>query len=586
MKTNRKNQRLFEDMRKKYPQYKQQAAQGKLSSLYHNEAVVRNQLKRLNGIWEPELPGYDTVYANYAALLEDISTRLLERYNQKNHTLYQFAQVVKGHKKEYLQSGMMAVLAAYHIPKQVREEFQRLLPKAPHLEYPQARRMKRTFYLHLGETNTGKTYQALMRMKGSERGIYLAPLRILALENFERLNHEGIPCDLLTGEEEMRVDGARHLCCTVEKAALEPQYDVAVIDEVQLLNDSQRGDAWTRAILGLCCEEIHLCGAALVKDQLLKLIHDCGDEYVFTPYVRTIPLQVEHSPVRLAAIRAGDALVAFSKRQVLGLSSRLTDMGIDNQVIYGDLPPEVRRMQYQAFIRSPRPVLVATDAIGMGVNLPIRRLIFTQKEKFDGENFRSLTPQEVKQIAGRAGRIGIYDVGYVACLDNSIPFIEAMLDTADEAIAQAVIGPSEVILQIPLLSLREKLALWSLEKETLPYYRKKDVRDYLAVLDVLKPYRLPEPVQWQLMRIPFDVASEALISLFDEYVQKRFVEGAAQLPKPHSLCRYLGDWELYYQQVGLYYAFSKALEMPVDEPWLKAMRIRICQEIQGILKNG
>lgn len=360
---------------------------------------------------------------------------------------------------------------------------------------------------------------------------------------------------------------------------------MAVIDEVQLVADSHRGDAWTRAILGLCCPEIHLCGAALVKEQLLNMIQDCGDDYVLKEYTRSIPLMVQRKPVKLSAIRSGDALVAFSKRGVLSLSTYLAGIGIPNHVIYGDLPPEVRRMQYDAFIHSPRPVLVATDAIGMGVNLPIRRLIFAQTEKFDGENYRSLTPQEVKQIAGRAGRIGIYDVGYVACLDSSVDFIDDMLSTEDDPITQAVIGPSEVILKIGLLPLREKLALWSLEQESLPYYRKKDVRECLLILDLLKPYRLPEPVQWHLMRIPFDSENEWLAAQFDEYVRLRFHDKAAQLPKPANPCRSLPEWELYYQQVGLYYAFSKAMEMPVDERWLKNIRLHICREIQHLLRK-
>lgn len=589
VKNEKKALRAFQEIRKKYPQFKQQAASSKAGSLFHQEAVIRNQLWQLRSLAHHQPPGYDAVYGQYENLLQDISRRLLARYNQKNRTSYELEAVVKGHRQEYLRTGVMAVLAAYHIPRRVREEFRRLLPKAPQQEYPAARALRRTFILHLGDTNTGKTYQALGRMMESGRGVYLAPLRILALENFERLNKEGVPCDLLTGEEEIRVPGARHLCCTVKMAALQGgdagNYEVAVIDEVQLLADSQQGDAWTRAILGLCCPEIHLCGAALVQEQLLRMIQDCGDDYVLKQYTRSVPLMVESAPARLSGVGAGDALVAFSKREVLSLSGLLARRGVPNHVIYGDLPPGVRRMQYEAFLGSPKPVLVATDAIGMGVNLPIRRLIFTRQEKFDGETFRPLTPQEVKQIAGRAGRLGIYDVGYVACLGGGIDFIEAMLNWEDEPIPQAVIGPSEAILGIGLLPLREKLALWSLEEEHLPYYRKKDVREYLAILDLLKPYRLPEPVQWHLMRVPFDSENPDLAAQFDNSVRLRFQEGAAKLPRPHNPCRDLADWELYYRQLDLYYAFSKAMEMPMDEEWLRDTRIFICKEIQRLLRN-
>ena len=155
----------------------------------------------------------------------------------------------------------------------------------------------------------------------------------------------------------------------------------------------------------------------------------------------------------------------------------------------------------------------------MGVNLPIRRLIFTEVEKFDGEVRRLLTTQEVKQIAGRAGRIGIYDVGYVATLGGGIDLIEDRLLAEDEPIEQAVVGPEEAILQIGLLPLREKLALWSTHPESLPYYRKKDVRNELLILDLLRSYHLPERIQWRLMHATVPPAATV-----------RFPENAKQQP--------------------------------------------------------
>ena len=197
-----------------------------------------------------ELSGYKRAFDDYVALLNDVSTRLLERYNTTNKTDYVFEEVVKGNFSAYLRSGIISILVTNHIPRIVAEEFGHYLPENPMDEYPGARKLKRRFILHLGDTNTGKTYNALQRLKSCDDGIYLAPLRILALENYERLNRENVPCSLLTGEEEVIIEGARHSSCTVEKADLTKTYAVAVIDEVQLLADSQRGDAWTRAILG------------------------------------------------------------------------------------------------------------------------------------------------------------------------------------------------------------------------------------------------------------------------------------------------------------------------------------------------
>ena len=583
MKKGQRTKHEFDYINKQFPKLKQQAAETKNNKLWHLEAVIRNKIKDLRALQPGGLSEYRQLYDGYVGLLDDVSARLLEHYNKANKTDYEFREIIGGNFRAYLNSGIISVLVTNHIPKIVAEEFSRLLPENPKDEYPMARNIKRKFILHLGETNTGKTYNALQRLKQSENGVYLAPLRILALENFERLNSEGVPCNLLTGEEEIAVEGAHHSSCTVEKANILEFYEIAVIDEIQMVGDSQRGDAWTRAILGLCCPEIHLCGALNAKEQLIRMIADCGDEIEIKEYSRLVPLRTQRSHVKFSDVRKGDALVAFSKRKVLSLSAYFSERGIKNSVIYGDLPPEVRRLQYDSFIRGENDVLVSTDAIGMGVNLPIRRIIFTEIKKFDGEEFRFLSSQETKQIAGRAGRIGIYDVGYVACMEDDISFIEYRLQIPDEEIERAVVGPSEAILNIGILPLKEKLALWSTREEALPHYRKKDIRDYILILDRLKPYRLPEAVEWRLMVLPFDVNSEALLSQFICYVEECFTIKTEELSKPELPSGTLSEYEQYYQKVNLYYSFSKSMNLGFDEKWVYDTRKTVSEEINRLL---
>ncbi|MGI5985944.1 MAG: RNA helicase [Clostridiales bacterium] len=583
MKKDQRVQHEFNYLKKQYPKIKQQVAESKNKKLWHHEAVIRNKIKDLKALPANHLGGYRETYDGYVSLLEEVSVRLLESYNKSNNTNYRFDEIVEGNFKAYLNSGIISVLVTSHIPKIVAEEFSRLLPENPKDEYPTARKMKRKFFLHLGETNTGKTYNALQRLKQSGNGVYLAPLRILALENYERLNREGVPCNLLTGEEEIKVEGARHSSCTVEKADILNFYEVAVIDEIQLISDSQRGDAWTRAILGLCCPEIHLCGALNAKEQLIKMIKDCGDDLEIKEYSRLVPLQTQRARVKFSDVRRGDALVAFSKRKVLSLSRYFSERGIKNSVIYGDLPPEVRRFQYDSFISGENHILISTDAIGMGVNLPIRRIVFTEIKKFDGEEFRFLSSQEVKQIAGRAGRIGIYDVGYVACMNDDISFIENQLQIQDEQIEKSVVGPSEVILDIGWLPLKEKLALWSTREESLKYYRKKDVRDQILILDKLRPYKLSEAVEWRLMMLPFDVNSEELLGQFIIYVEEIFIMKTGKLSKPLLNSHTLSEYEEYYQKVNLYYSFSKSLNLDFDEQWVYETRKRVSDEINRLL---
>ena len=585
MKKHQRTQREYEVLKKLLPKLKRQVAETKSGKLWHVESIVRQKIKALKALAGQGTDEYKQTTDGYVALLKEISERILERYNQTKKTDYRFDDVVRGNFRAYLDSGIISVLVTSHIPNIVIEEFSRLLPKNPKDEYPKARAMRRKFFLHLGETNTGKTYNALQRLKESDTGVYLAPLRILALENYERLNAEGVPCHLLTGEEELRVEGARHASCTVEKANLRKSYEVAVIDEIQLLADAQRGSAWTRAVLGLCCPEIHLCGALNVKEQLIRMIGDCGDGYEIKEYSRLVPLQVLKENIEYDDVEPGDALVAFSRRRVLSLSGYFTDRGIKHSVIYGDLPPEVRRLQYDAFLRGENKILISTDAIGMGVNLPIRRIIFTELEKFDGEQFRLLTSQEIKQIAGRAGRIGIYDVGYVASTEGDHTFLEAQLRVPDQEISQAVVGPSEVILNIGILPLKEKLALWSTREESLGYYRKKDVRDMILILDKLQPFRLPEAIQWRLMELPFDVQNEELINQFLIYADEVFRLKADGLSRPEPAAPTIFGYEMYYQKINLYYSFSKSLGLNLDEEWVYAVRKRVCEEINQLLSR-
>lgn len=583
MKKNTRVHFKFNKIKKQYYSIKQDVAKTKSSKLWHYEAIIRNKIKALNSLQSNNLKDYKQIYDGYVDLLQDVSERLLEYYNKTNRTDYQFEDIIRDDYRGYLNSGIISVLVSNHIPKIVAEEFNQRLPKNPKDEYPKARKLKRKFFLHLGETNTGKTYNAMQRLKRSNHGIYLSPLRILALENYERLNNENIPCNLLTGEEEIIVEGALHSSCTVEKANISKFYEVAVIDEVQLMSNSQRGDAWTRAILGLCSPEIHLCGALNAKEELIKIIKDCGDDIEIIEYSRLVPLQTEKACFKLTDIKPGDALVAFSKKRVLSLSQLLSDRGIKNSVIYGDLPPEVRKLQYDSFINGESPVLVSTDAIGMGVNLPIRRIIFTEIKKFDGEEFRLLLSQEVKQIAGRAGRIGIYEVGYVACMEHAISFIDEQLETPDEVITEAVVGPSEAILKIGGLPLKEKLALWSTREESLKYYRKKDVRDYILILERLKPYKISETMQWRLMLIPFDVHSDALLSQFIYYLDECFSLKADELSKPTLASSSLQAYEEFYQKINLYYSFSKSLNLDFDEQWVYETRKKVSNEINLLL---
>ena len=559
------SQREFKKLKSQINQIEEIAHHSKGGALMEHESTVRKKILLLMGMKNEGFKEYKDLLERYEELLEYIAKKILENYNS------------------LLNSGIMTVLTKQHIPKMVSEEFEENFPRNPKDEYREARGMRRKFVIHLGDTNTGKTYNAIQRLKECDKGVYLSPLRILALENYERLNNEGVLCDLQTGEEELITEGATHVSCTIEKLDLKRQYDVAVIDEIQMIDDSQRGAAWSRALLGVRAKEIHVCGASNSREILEEIINDCGDPYEIIEYKRRIPLEVQDKAFNYNEVEEGDAIVVFSKKRVLELAEEYSSKGIKASLIYGDLPPEVRRKQYEQFVNKETKILITTDAIGMGVNLPIRRIIFLSVKKFDGEEVRFLTSQEVKQIAGRAGRQGIYDVGYVVSVGNNAEVIKDKLIREDKIITEAVIGPSDAILRIKTLPLIEKLALWSTRKEALPYYRKMDISDYIIVLDRLKKYRLRETIEWSLLKVPFDVTSDELMEQFLFYVDELFVAENDVISRPTILGGTLDELEIYYQKINMYYSFCKGFNLEFDVQWIYDERLKISEEINEIL---
>ncbi|KAH9053740.1 P-loop containing nucleoside triphosphate hydrolase protein, partial [Lactarius vividus] len=353
--------------------------------------------------------------------------------------------------------------------------------------FPVARSMRRKLVLHVGPTNSGKTHTALRALAAARVGAYGGPLRLLAHEIYQRLNTGQIvplgveatenneaddssnldvqvpgipravlkhgnalfarPCNLLTGDERRLVEGATLSSCTVEMLSLERRYEVVVIDEVQMIADSHRGDAWTTAVLGAAAEELHLCGEERAVPIIEALAEITGDELIVNRYQRLSPLTVAPSSLEcdLTRIRKGDCVVTFSRANIFNLKRAIEEKtGLRCAVVYGRLPPEIRAEQAASFNdpNSGIDVLVASDAIGMGLNLKIKRVIFETMVKWDGWVEIPLEASQVKQIAGRAGRYGMgAEGGIVTTLEPSdLPLLEAAMDTKLEPLRYACVG--------------------------------------------------------------------------------------------------------------------------------------------------
>ena len=483
---------------------------------------------------------------------------------------------------QLLAEGLGTVWSVWYVPQAIRTSLSLLIALNPKDEYPQARGMRRRFVVHLGGTNTGKTYAGFQRLRTAQTGVYLAPLRLLALEAQETMLDDGVACSLTTGEEEDIREGDTHVAATVEKLPLDRQFEVAVIDECQMIADRARGYAWTRAILGVLAPEVHLCAAPQAKHILLRLIQSCGDDYEVVEHQRTTPLICMSHPVDENRVQPGDALITFSKVGVLSVAEDLRRSGKEPAIIYGALPYSTRRRQMEGFLRGEMEYIVSTDAIGMGLNLPIRRIIFMETEKFDGVERRELKPEEIRQIAGRAGRYGMYPKGYVGATQN-LGMIRAGLEAVIPPLEYAVVGFSELVLQVDF-DLLEVLTQWN-RMPTVEPYRKLDISRYISIISKMRElgFVLTREQELRAANIPFDETEEGLRELFFHFLglwqrgepiaQPTLGEGEATLP----------ELEQYYRKLDLYFSFARAFGCPVDEQRLYDTREQVADEINEIL---
>ena len=388
------------------------------------------------------------------------------------------------------------------VAKASRELIIKEIPENPVDAYPLARSQKRHFVLHIGPTNSGKTYVALQKLKKAINGVYLAPLRLLAYEVFEKLNGENIPCDMLTGEEEILIPNASHVSSTVEMLDLNKYYDVAVIDECQMISDWQRGGAWTEAILGVVAGEIHLCASPDAESLLIKLIEMCGDTYEIEYHERFTPLKADDEEFTYPeSVRKNDALIVFSRVSVMKYAEDLKSRGIKASVIYGNLPYDVRQNEVRRFINGETDVIVSTDAIGMGLNLPVERIVFLETYKYDGRSRRPLRQSELLQIAGRAGRRGLYETGYYNSAEN-MSAVKHIMELPRTDINRVVLRFPENLITVEM-PLSQILSQWCSIPDEKPFH-KSDIWARIQLCRDLERYTNDKRLIFRFINIPFN----------------------------------------------------------------------------------
>lgn len=322
--------------------------------------------------------------------------------------------------------------------------------------FPEARKMRRKFIMHVGPTNSGKTYNSLQKLATAKSGYYAGPLRLLAREIYERFHDQGIRCNLITGEEVVpSIDSFGKISeissGTIEMIPSHKKMDICIIDEIQMIADPRRGEAWTNAVLGVQAKEVHMCGEESAVPLILKLAKITGDDVEINKYNRLGKLTVLDKEVNsFKNLQKGDCVIAFSKRKILELKceiERSTNLKVG--VIYGALPPEIRSKEANGFNNGEYDVLVASDAVGMGLNLKIKRIVFYATKKFNGNETIPLTASETKQIAGRAGRFSKDEgelEGFVTSMyRKDLHFLKKMMNEPIQELSKACTWPTDKV---------------------------------------------------------------------------------------------------------------------------------------------
>ena len=390
--------------------------------------------------------------------------------------------------------------------------------------FPIARSMKRKLTLHIGPTNSGKTYKAMQKLQDADTGSYLAPLRLLALEGYEELKEKGVCVSLITGEEEIVDEEATHISSTIEMLNFEIDVDVCVIDEVQMIDDRDRGWAWANAIIGVPAHEVIMTGSPNSKDAIIALAEYLGEELEIVEFERKNSLILNESVTKEQEIEDSTAIIAFSRKDVLKLKKRFSK-NFSVSVVYGNLSPEVRRDEARRFRNGETQILVATDAIAMGLNLPIKTILFYKADKFDGIKRRELLASEIAQISGRAGRYGMHEVGFVGALDKEVyRIINSKFDSEIE--------PIQLPLKVMANSEHIKLVSTILEEESLESILRFFVKymefngpfdavsldNMLRASKIVDKYKLDLEMKFKLASAPVSLNSPYLVREYQRYM--------------------------------------------------------------------
>ncbi|MEA1880564.1 MAG: SUV3 C-terminal domain-containing protein [Campylobacterota bacterium] len=526
-------------------------------------------------------------------VLHDFIVRFVEPQIRSSHTL-KFKEKTKRRILFHFQDYIKPLLE-----KQKREELLAKTIRDFKNLFPLARELKRKIVFHVGPTNSGKTYQALKQLKVATTGYYLAPLRLLALEGYENLKKDGVHVSLITGEEEIIDEESTHISSTIEMMNNSVDVDVCVIDEIQMISDRDRGWAWANALMGVPAKKVILTGSVNALNAVEKLCEYLGESLEVIYFERKNELAMMDKPTSMKKIEPQTAVVAFSRRDVLSLKQQLSER-YSVSVVYGNLSPEVRREEARRFREGESQILVSTDAIAMGLNLPIKTLLFAKDNKFDGLRRRELLPTEVSQIAGRAGRYGFEEKGYVGALDeNALSTITSTFHAPlpDIELPVSVMASLEHVMLIGDILESEDishiLGFFADNMEFEGPFRAANISSMLEIAAIVDEYQLDLKTRFYLSCAPASISSPYIESVFHRYITQIEAGGTVLYIPPRDLPAFaqtndmLLNAEDRVREISLYLWLSfKFPDIFQDVDKALQARVRLNSYIENSLRQG
>jgi ATP-dependent RNA helicase SUPV3L1/SUV3 len=592
------------------------------TTLYYNTSVSYEKPFLYNLLWRgDELPIKDDInsvnddlLSHFKVAIDDVLEQMIKESNKllvNEETLHEFIvrfiepQVRASATLKFKAKSKRRILFHFSdyikplLAKQKREELLAKTIRDFKNLFPLARELKRKIVFHVGPTNSGKTYTALKELEDATTGYYLAPLRLLALEGYENLKKSGVHVSLITGEEEIIDEESTHISSTIEMMNSLVDVDVCVIDEIQMISDRDRGWAWANALMGVPAKKVILTGSMNALCAVKELCEYLGEPLEIKHFERKNELSMMSQSTSIKNIEPQTAIVAFSRRDVLSLKQQLSQR-YSVSVVYGNLSPEVRREEARRFREGESQILVSTDAIAMGLNLPIKTLLFAKDNKFDGLRRRELLPTEVSQIAGRAGRYGFEEKGYVGALEeNTLSTIASVFHAAlpDIALPVSVMASLEHVMLIgEILETQNITTILGFFADNMEFegpFMAANIDSMLEIATIVDEYHLDLKTRFFLSCAPASISSSYIESVFHRYIKQIEAGSTVLYIPPRDLPAFaqtndmLLNAEDRVREISLYLWLSfKFPDIFKDTQKALQSRVRLNSYIENSLRQG